>query len=818
MHVMIETKRSPDIIAAEAWDLRSRDSARALELATQVIEKGRRSKRRSPAAWGMLTIAFIDMLRARYDDAWKGTEDALAIFGSAGDRRGEAAALFLQGVVCRWRGEGEKGIDLYDRSLAIARAIDDGAIEAAALNGLGNLVRTGGDYQKGLEYFIASRDAAIRAGAREAEANATFGIGTTYVELGDDRSALPWLHDAAAIAREQSNNRLLASIDGVIALVHGHSGDIATALAYKLELLKSMEALDDPLGVVIVLIDIGDNYIELGEYDCALDSYLRALDLCRSHSLLADEAIALIRIGRLYERFEENPIVIDYYLRSLAIARTVGDNFSEVYALFYLGRFYRSCGEEPKALAYFFKCLRMQQRSRQRPGEGSALQAIGATYGMLGDFETARGYLLQSRAIARETEDTDALIRALVASGRVEIDAGKPEDARPYLDEAIETARAVGHLDLTRFVLAELTEGARALGDIERERMFQRQLQSINETIFNAGTRRRVATLIDRFRGDHVRREGEALGLERDDLDRLDEAVERWKGRGNRRGADRLRPPSEGRDPDALLIRSSRAPIDARIRIETFGAFRVALEGRELRKGSWYRKRARDLFKLLLVNHRSAVSVDQIEECLWGEAGERNLESLVMNAISHIRNALGIGSEPGASGGSLIRVEDSYMLDLGDDVSIDFVRFRDLIVAARSSETVAARKREYAAAIELYRGDFLPEDLSAEWSDFQRQILKDAWFEAMEYLAREHLRDNELERAIDLARRILERDDTSESAWHVLLVSLTQRGRLSEARRALDQCTERFRRDLGEDPPERLREIVERRGGEGARG
>ena len=135
-------------------------------------------------------------------------------------------------------------------------------------------------------------------------------------------------------------------------------------------------------------------------------------------------------------------------------------------------------------------------------------------------------------------------------------------------------------------------------------------------------------------------------------------------------------------------------------------------------------------------------------------------------------------------------------------------QFRDRIVAARSSDTVAERTRLYAEAITLYRGDFLPEDLLADWTDFQRQILKDAWFEAMEFLAREHLRDREHDQAIDFARQILTRDDTSESAWHILLLSLVERGRTAEARRAWEQCVERFRRDLGDEPPEWLREVV----------
>ena len=152
-----------------------------------------------------------------------------------------------------------------------------------------------------------------------------------------------------------------------------------------------------------------------------------------------------------------------------------------------------------------------------------------------------------------------------------------------------------------------------------------------------------------------------------------------------------------------------------------------------------------DLFKLLLANHRSAVTMDEIHEKLWGEIGERNLEMLVMNAATHIRNALGMRAEGAESNASLIHLDRGFVLDLGYDAWIDFVRFKELIVAARRSETVQERIGHYASAVELYGGDFLPEDAFVEWTDFQRQMLKDAWFEAMEFLAREHLRSGALD-------------------------------------------------------------------------
>jgi DNA-binding SARP family transcriptional activator len=165
--------------------------------------------------------------------------------------------------------------------------------------------------------------------------------------------------------------------------------------------------------------------------------------------------------------------------------------------------------------------------------------------------------------------------------------------------------------------------------------------------------------------------------------------------------------------------------------------------------------------------------------------------------------------ERGAGRATLTRVGEGYLLDLGDDVRIDFIRFQDLIIAARRAESAGEKAERYAEALALYRGGFLPEDTFAEWTDHQRRLLNDAWFEAAEYLAREALREGHVEQAIDHARRILQQDATSESAWHVLLQGLIDRRRLGDLRKELERCRRAFDEAFGEEPPKRLERMVE---------
>jgi DNA-binding SARP family transcriptional activator len=250
-------------------------------------------------------------------------------------------------------------------------------------------------------------------------------------------------------------------------------------------------------------------------------------------------------------------------------------------------------------------------------------------------------------------------------------------------------------------------------------------------------------------------------------------------------------------------------PAGPAIRVRTFGEFSVTIDGRELSKGDWQRKRARDLFKLLLLHHGTAMTIDEMVETLWGGLSERNVELLVMNAISHIRKALDPGREPHKPSSLLTSSDRTYTLDLGEGAAIDFIRFRKLVTDARRSPMAERRRALYMEAAHLYRGEFLKEDLYESWTAETRHRLQDMLAEALAYLAGEHLREGDLDKAIATARRLIESDPTSEGGYEILLEALRRRGHMAELLKAFNECTRAFRAELGVEPPERLRRLAD---------
>jgi DNA-binding SARP family transcriptional activator len=253
---------------------------------------------------------------------------------------------------------------------------------------------------------------------------------------------------------------------------------------------------------------------------------------------------------------------------------------------------------------------------------------------------------------------------------------------------------------------------------------------------------------------------------------------------------------------DALLL----APTKSRsIFVKTFGEFVVTINGRTVTKSDWQRKKARDIFKILLIHHQKAVTTDELIDLLWNDTTKHNVEQVIKNSISFIRRVIEPDLAPREPSTFLRNEGKAYILDLGDGASIDFLEFKSLIhQASKGTDRVALYKK----AIALYTGDFLKEDLYAEWSVFERESLKDSYLYALTYLAQHALAHSDDVAAISYAHQLLDTDRAHDKGYEILLRIFLKQGNHSEARRIYAQCKDAFAKEFGSAPPMSLQSLM----------
>jgi len=117
------------------------------------------------------------------------------------------------GSVYRNKGDYEKALDYYNRSLAINEEIGDKYGMGYNLNNIGNVHIYKGDLDKALNYYEKALAIREEIGDKYGMGISLISIGTVYAEKGDYESAEEYLKKSLVILREigLGDNELLAS-------------------------------------------------------------------------------------------------------------------------------------------------------------------------------------------------------------------------------------------------------------------------------------------------------------------------------------------------------------------------------------------------------------------------------------------------------------------------------------------------------------------------------------------------------------------------------------------------------------------------------
>lgn len=776
----------------------SRDSRIAAECADEALAIATELGTADAIARARLASAWAHASTSDFAGALEPAREAEAHFAAHGDQMRRAEALTVLGMSSLRTGELDDARHHYQSALEISRRSGDHAHESDALGGLSTHALMSGDYARALELAGEAVTAAVASGLDGRLADAHTGVGNALTRLGRYGEAREHLEEAAACARRAGEIRLEGYALGGIGTILERLGDPAAAITYQLRSLACSEQLGDRWGINGILNNIAIVEQRLGLYASALERLTRALAIAEETGEPEGQCAILANIGMLFEAIGERGRVLEYFTRSHAIAERVGDRHGIANTLILLGRYHSQAGDEKLALLSFMRALRLHEEMGDRPGLLGALYNMGQALVRMGDIEGGVERLESALDVARSGGDRSSAILVLIALGRSRSALGDHVRAIELLEQALADARSAGTLELVLRSLEALAEAQRAAGRPHEADASASAARELLLRLFDASETHRIRELVDRLETQSARRHATSLGIGAADIEEVTRML------------DRVRRHTVGEDAtrNAALGAAGDDALPAPVTVTTFGELSVRIGDRTVSLADWKRRRARDLFKVLLLHHRRSVSLDRIVELFGGEVGDRGAEMVIMNAVSHVRRALEPERPSRERTNYLRHADGAYVLDLGDDASIDFLRFKVLIAGARRADTASERRRRYEEALELYHDDFLKEDLDAEWAESERSLLRDARLEALEFLAGEQLRQESVDEAITTARSILGHDNTSERAHEILLKALVLRGRHGEARAAAAAMTRAFHEELGIQPPSRLLSMI----------
>ena len=247
--------------------------------------------------------------------------------------------------------------------------------------------------------------------------------------------------------------------------------------------------------------------------------------------------------------------------------------------------------------------------------------------------------------------------------------------------------------------------------------------------------------------------------------------------------------------------------------VQTLGQFAVRRGGIEVPGSAWSREKARQLLQILLTHRGRFLQRDELAEMLWPEAGAGSAESqfkVTLNALHAVLEPL---RPPRAAPLFVERRGSTYGLNPAAPLWLDAALFEHLLLQADAIVAVVATASRdsggtdtdralplYRQALQLYRGDYLPDCLYEDWSRDERERLRKLYLHALTAAAERLLTHGERDETIRLCQQALAADNCLELAYQLLMRAHLAQGNRAEALRTYVRCLTCLREELDVQP------------------
>ncbi|MAT04102.1 MAG: hypothetical protein CL424_03545, partial [Acidimicrobiaceae bacterium] len=587
---------------------------------------------------------------------------------------------------------------------------------------------------------------------------------------GDLESARSHAERSLELASSIGDDGALAVAYTLAAMVAASDGDRVGNDWHYVRALQYAERAPDLLQIARIRSNRGSRLMEEGEYEAALDELDEAVRYAEAGGFDGMLALALTNRGEVAIKLGR----LDDARTDLSVASELLQRLGTpmvAYPLVQLGRLFTTRGDLEQARGACERALALTEGVGDLQIEVAALNQLATTLASI-DPDAAWRHAERATNIAPVSLDA---AEAWTIVARLAADRDDTDTARQAAERAAELARS----RRDRYVLGVAVETQATVepDPASRRRLLDQAFNLFDELNcpIDSG---RVELRIAELRLD-------ALGITR---------VAAVAEQARRLGARPLLARAE-----ELLDRHGAAHGTA-LTVTALGTFTVALHGETIPVKRWQSKKARDLFKMLVCLRGRPLPRDVALERLWPEDDPAKASSKLSVALATMRSVLDPDKEFGAD--HYVRAEgDAIVLDPAS-VPTDIDQFLDGASSALAELRRHRGDRAVAmlAAVEArYQGDVFEDDPYVDWFVPLREEARAVYLNVTRELAAIRAASGDLDDAIRLYLRLIEREPYDEAAHVDLVRALTAVGRHGDARRRYQHYADRMR-DLDLEP------------------
>lgn len=318
--------------------------------------------------------------------------------------KGKAASLWTTGLLLL-KSDKKESLDYFRKALKIAEEIDDKVGICNYQTAIGNITKELGDIKASNEAQEQALQAALATNDKRLILKTRINIARNQSSSGAPVEAAQQLQEAIKIAEELDDQPLLARAYGTLGSIYRLQGNSPTALEYYLLALQLNEKNNEYSSTSINLINIAGIQSEQSEFDAALETINKALQLASEKRDSMKMSICFTNFGNIYQQMNR-PEALDYFQKALTMSKdsNIGQNINN---LMNIGSIYAARNEFDAAMKNFGEALALAQKADIKSALGEVYVKIGVSYLQQKQYNQAKDYIQKALALATTIHYTE---------------------------------------------------------------------------------------------------------------------------------------------------------------------------------------------------------------------------------------------------------------------------------------------------------------------------------------------------------------------------------------------------------------------------
>ncbi len=243
-----------------------------------------------------------------------------------------------------------------------------------------------------------------------------------------------------------------------------------------------------------------------------------------------------------------------------------------------------------------------------------------------------------------------------------------------------------------------------------------------------------------------------------------------------------------------------------KLKIYTLGQFRIYKDEKEFINIEWEGTRPKLLLKSIILNGARDIPRDILIDNLWPDSSSKAGEKNFKINLHRLRKAL--EPEPNEIFGYSYIIHKQGLISLNPEiVSLDIDDFLKFCMSGEKkqrNDDISGAIKDYARAVELYKGDYFVEEPYADWLSRRRELIRNKYLSILHKKALLHEDMNEIDQAIETWHILLDADRFYESAYRNLMIIYADSGYLKKALNIFERCRAIFKDELDSEPSDEI--------------